>query len=279
MKELAGKLAVVTGAGSGIGRALTLGLAAEGARLAIADLDADAVAETARQAGGALAATRLDVADRAEVDRFAAAVADLGGADVVINNAGISTAGRVVDLTAATLERTMAVNFWGTVYGTQAFLPQLQDRPEAALVNLSSTFAFMGVPGQSAYCASKFAVRGFTEALRHETRGTGLAVTTVFPGGVRTGIAANGRVDYPVGPDVLAEAYRDWQAQPMRSPEQAATDIIGGIHRKAARVIIGRDARLMDRLARWLPERHDRFVDRYLRRGPIWRALDAHPAP
>jgi len=275
MNELDGKLAVVTGAGSGIGRALAVKLARAGARLALADLDAVGLAETARLAGGAVFASSLDVSDRGAVRAFAEAVGAQGGADLVVNNAGISSAGRVVDLTPDTLERTMAVNFWGVVHGTQAFLPQLLARREAALANLSSTFGFMGVPGQAAYCASKFAVRGFTEALRHEVRGTGLRVTVVYPGGVRTAIASRSQVDFPVDPEVLAAAQREWDGQRLCTPDAAAEAILDGLRRGRARVIIGGDARLMDRLARWLPERHDGFVDRFLRRGAIWRALDA----
>jgi NAD(P)-dependent dehydrogenase (short-subunit alcohol dehydrogenase family) len=192
--ELRGKVAVVTGAGSGIGQALTLRLAAAGARVVAADRDEAGLAETARRAGaGAAVRTRaVDVVDAARVEALAAEVARAeGGADVVVNNAGMSSCGRVVDLREETLRRTMEVNFWGVVHGTRAFLPQLLARREAALVNVSSVFGLLGVPGQAAYCASKFAVRGFTEALRHELRGGPVAVTVVYPGGVATRIAAS----------------------------------------------------------------------------------------
>ena len=272
-------LVVVTGAASGIGRALAVAAAAAGARLALADRDGAGLAATAQQAGGDVSTTTLDVADRQAVQAFAGEVAARGGADVLVNNAGMGASGRVGDLTLATLQRTMDVNFWGVVHGTQAFLPQLLARREAALANLSSTFGFMGVPGQAAYCASKFAVRGFTESLRHEVRGTGLTVTVVHPGGVRTGIAAHSRVDFPVGVEVLREALREWDAQTLTSPEDAAAEILRGIVAGSPRILIGDDARFIDELARTRPEGHDDFVDSHLRRGAIWAAVDAAAPP
>jgi NAD(P)-dependent dehydrogenase (short-subunit alcohol dehydrogenase family) len=279
MMQLEGKRAVVTGAGSGIGQALALRLRAAGAEVVAVDLDEAGLAETARRAGegGGLRTVVADVADAGRVAALAAEVAASGGADVLVNNAGISSAGRVTDLRDETLRRTMEVNFWGVVHGTRAFLPQLLARREAALVNVSSVFGLLGVPGQAAYCASKFAVRGFTEALRHELRGGPVAVTVVYPGGVATRIAAHSRVDFPVPVAVLAEAQREWDAQPHLSPDAAARCIEEGIRRRRPRVLIGGDARLIDRLARWLPEGHDGFVRRYLRAGAIWRALDAGP--
>jgi NAD(P)-dependent dehydrogenase (short-subunit alcohol dehydrogenase family) len=277
MQRIEDKVVVVTGAGSGIGQALALRLAAAGARVVAADRDEEGLRETVQRARGrcAIRTFPVDVADRGQVEALAAAVStELGGADVVVNNAGMSSAGRVVDLREETLRRTMEVNFWGVVHGTRAFLPQLLARGEAALVNVSSVFGLLGVPGQAAYCASKFAVRGFTEALRHELRGSPVTVTLVFPGGVATRIAARSRVDFPVAPEVLVEARREWEAQPMRTPEEAARCIEAGIRRKRPRVLIGSDARFLDRLARWFPEGHDGFVRRHLRRGAIWRALD-----
>lgn len=275
MMELREKVAVVTGAGSGIGQALALRLARAGARVVAADLDEAGLAETLRRAAGAIRTFGVDVADPRRVEALAAEVErEMGGADVVVNNAGISSCGRVIDLRDETLRRTMEVNFWGVVHGTRAFLPQLLARGQASLVNVSSVFGLLGVPGQAAYCASKFAVRGFTEALRHELRGGPVAVTLVYPGGVATRIAARSRVDFPVGPEVLAEAQREWEAQPFLSPDEAARCIEAGIRRRRARVLIGRDARAIDRLARWLPEGNEGFVRRHLRTGAIWRALD-----
>jgi NAD(P)-dependent dehydrogenase (short-subunit alcohol dehydrogenase family) len=277
VKTFQGKRVVLTGAASGIGRALALVLAREDARLVLVDLDEAGLAETVRLTGRPdVRAQRLDVSDRAGVEALAEEVGRaLGGADVLINNAGISSAGRVRDLQLQTLAATMAVNFWGVVYTTQAFLPQLLARPDAALVNVSSVFGLMGVPGQAAYCASKFAVRGFTEALRHEVRGTGLRVTVVYPGGVRTQIAARSRVDFPVAAEVLVEAQREWEREVTGSPDRAAEQILAGVRAGRSRVLIGGDARIIDRVARWLPERHAWFVDRFLRRGAIWRALDS----
>ena len=281
-RGLDGRRIVITGAGSGIGRALAVTAARAGARPALVAVDPDGLAgtvERVRNVGGTAARTVthevLDVSDRAAVQAFAERVADDGGADVLVNNAGISSSGRVTDLSPQTLERTMAVNFWGVVHATQAFLPQLLTRQWAALANLSSVFGLLGVPGQAAYCASKFAVRGFTEALRHEVRGTGLSVTVVYPGGVRTAIAERSRSDFPVGPDVLLAALRDWEAQPMCSPEDAAAQILLGTVEGRPRVLVGDDARFLDDVARTPSQSQDDVVDTYLRRGPIWEALSS----
>ena len=186
--------------------------------------------------------------------------------DILINNAGVSSSGAVSELGYELLEWTMNINFWGVVHGTKAFLPYLLERPEASLVNISSVFGLIGMPRRAAYCASKFAVRGFTEALRLELHDTPVAVTVILPGGVRTNIVhrirAAGRDDPlsdPAARRVVTESFRT-------SPEEAAQAIIDGIRKKRPRVLIGPDARTIDRLARWMPAGYDRVILRRIRK-------------
>lgn len=258
------RTAAVTGAASGIGRALALELAGRGTRLALADLDAAGLAATVEQVhrlapavGGQATATVLDVADRAAVQDWADATAAGFGADgvqLVFNNAGVALAATVAETDWADLEWLFGVNFWGVVHGSRAFLPHLlasgQTGP-SRLVNISSVFGLAGVPTQSAYCAAKFAVRGFTESLRHEVRaaGGGLRVSTVFPGGVRTGIARNART--APGQDGAAMAARHQRAS-LTSAERAARTILRGTLRGRSRIYVGPDATAVDLLTRFL---------------------------
>lgn len=271
MKQLNGKVAVVSGAGSGIGRALALGLAKENADLALGDLNLKGLRET--QALLATAGYRrqlriysLDVSGREQVDEFARQViADFGTADLLINNAGVSSSGGVRELTFETLEWTLNINLWGVIHMTKAFLPILAQRPEAGIVNISSVYGLMGIPGQAAYCASKFGVRGFTEALRQEYYQSNLAVTVVFPGGVKTNIARNSRTDYAIGEAEYEQGVRDMEASFRTTPEEAARIIIAGIKNKAPRVLIGKDARRIDFLARFQPNSYDKTIAKYIR--------------
>ena len=193
MKTLRGKVVTITGAASGIGRALAVQAAKDGALLALADWDERGVNETARLAGASRSiARKLDVRSEEGVSAFAAEVdTELGGAHVIVNNAGVSVSDFVGTMKRADFEWLMDINFWGVVRGTEAFLPQLRTKDDAHIVNISSVFGLIGVPSQSAYNASKFAVRGYTEALRQELHGTHVRVTCVHPGGVRTNIVRN----------------------------------------------------------------------------------------
>ena len=200
MKTLDDKVVVVTGAASGIGRALAVDLARRGALLAISDVDERGLAETVDlvKAAGAreVRSDRLDVADRAAMTAYAAAVAEhFGRVNVVVNNAGVALAGDVEDLDYDDMEWIIAINFWGVVRGTKEFLPHLIASGDGHVVNLSSLFGLVSMPGQSMYNASKYAVRGFTEALREEmlVAGHPVGVTAVHPGGIKTAIARNGR--------------------------------------------------------------------------------------
>jgi NADP-dependent 3-hydroxy acid dehydrogenase YdfG len=265
VKDLKDKVVVITGAASGIGRALAIRLAAEGAKLALADKDRAGLDETGARCHGAAAVEtmELNVARRQDMSTAASkVVASFGCVDVLVNNAGVSSSGLIYELTYETLEWTIEINLWGVIHGTKAFLPHLMARPEANLVNVSSVYGLIGFPGQAAYCASKFAVRGFTEAVRQDLRGTGVAVTVAFPGGVRTQIAKSSRVDSKL-PQEEQQRLRQRAEQSLRtSPEDAAEAILGGIRRNAPRVLIGSDAHMVDLLVRIRPGRYDAAVAR-----------------
>jgi len=275
MKSLKGKVAVLTGAGSGIGRALAQALAQEGSTLALADKDPAGLKETLSLLQGATAQTwNLDVSDRKAVEHFASSVErKMGPADILVNNAGVNAYGLAADTSYETLKWMMDVNFWGMVHGTQAFLPQLQGRPEASLVNVSSALGLIGFYGQSAYSASKFAVRGFTEALRLEMEETNVAVTLVFPGGVKTGIHKASRNEYHLTPQEKNQGREDMEAHLKSTPVQAAEKIVKGIKQGSQRVLIGLDARLIDYLARFLPEHYDLYMEMAKKKDPFWSRI------
>ncbi|MGH3861122.1 SDR family NAD(P)-dependent oxidoreductase [Actinokineospora sp.] len=249
MRSFAGKVAVVTGAGSGIGRALVVALVAEGAKVAASDIDVAGLAETATLAGGEVRKYKLDVADRDAIYAHAEQVAaDFGKVDLVINNAGVALQGTVAQMSDEDMHWIMDVDFWGVAHGSRAFLPHLV-ASRGHLVNVSSVFGLIGVPTQSAYNAAKFAVRGFTEALRQEMRieGTKVGVSCVHPGGIKTNIARNGRVS---NPDDAAAFVKALDKVAMTSPERAARTILNGVKRDRARILIGADAYAMDALPR-----------------------------
>lgn len=268
MKQLNGKVAVITGAGSGIGRALAYWLSKEKAVLALADIDLTGLQATQSLinadsvAPGAVQLYQVDMAKRDQVYEFAHQVKkQFGQVDLLINNAGVSSSGRIEELTYATLEWTININLWGVIYGTKAFLPYLKERSEAAIVNLSSVYGLMGIPGQAAYCASKFAVRGFSEALRQDLYHTPITVSIVYPGGVKTNIAKNSRTDYPLSPADYAQHLERFEATNLKtSPDEAAQAIIHGIKNKAPRILIGKDARKIDFLARFKPNSYDKVI-------------------
>jgi len=191
MKNTNNKVMVITGAASGIGRALAIRAAAEKVRLALADRDAAGLSQTAEMCRAAqdLKILQVDVARREEVESAARDIAaDFGCVDIVVNNAGVSSSGLIQELTYETLQWTIDINFWGVVHGTKAFLPHLLARPEANLVNVSSVYGLIGVPAQAAYCASKFAAMGFTKSLRKEVDGKNIKVFSVYPGGMQTNL-------------------------------------------------------------------------------------------
>lgn len=266
MTEINGKLAIVTGAASGIGRATAIALAKRGARLAISDLDRTGLAETAQriEAIGGMAATYLlDVADRDAVYAFAQDIEGAhGGADIVINNAGVAQIARVDELTYEDFEWVMNIDFWGMVYGTKAFLPQLQAKGSGHIVNVSSLFGLISVPSQAAYNSAKFAIRGFTEALRHEMKGTDIAVSCVHPGGIKTNIVRNARFLQSTQATVREEAASGFDRLARTTPERAGEVIVRGIEKNKPRILIGADAKIIDWLQRLMPASYGKIMFR-----------------
>jgi butyryl-CoA dehydrogenase len=260
MKNLSGKVAVITGAGSGIGRALALQMAAAGARLALNDWNESALADTLAMLGKAEAwGQSFDVAHRESVYAFAEEVAQrFGQVDIVVNNAGITLEQRMLERTGyEDFERIVNVNMWGMIYGSKAFLPGLRQRPEAALVNVSSIFGVVGYPNQGAYVTAKFAIRGFTETLRVELAKSPITVTCVHPGGIKTNIARNITSDNPKRVEKFAQVF---EKMAITSAEEAARQILEGIQKKKKRIVIGPDARRLDWFARLFPSIYERFV-------------------
>ena len=243
MSSFEGKVAVITGAGSGIGRALALNLAKKGAQLALSDVDTDGLAETVRQAealGANVKSDRLDVAEREAVLAYAdAVVAHFGKVNQVYNNAGIAYNGNVDKSEFKDIERIIDVDFWGVVNGTKAFLPHVIASGDGHVVNISSLFGLIAVPGQSAYNAAKFAVRGFTEALRQEmlVAKHPVKVTCVHPGGIKTAVARNATVADGEDHQTFAEFFDKRLA--LHSPEMAAETIVNGVAKGRARVVVG----------------------------------------
>jgi NAD(P)-dependent dehydrogenase (short-subunit alcohol dehydrogenase family) len=250
--KLKDKVVVVTGAGNGIGRQVVLGLLAGGARVAALDLSEVGLKEIVALANvdDRLTTHVINIADRQAVLSLPdAIVAAHGQVDALINVAGIVHDFKpLADLTFDDIERVMAVNFWGTVNTTKAFLPLLRARPEASLVNVASMGSLVPFPGQSAYGASKAAVKLFTEVLIAEHQGTPLKVSVVFPGGINTNILANSGAAMP-------QAANGDVAAKLTSPEQAAAQIIEAVRTGRPRVVIGGDARMLDRLSRLMPAR------------------------
>jgi short-subunit dehydrogenase len=263
VRAYAGKTAVITGAGSGIGRALALDLAGRGARLALSDVGKQSVTDTAelcRARGAQAQAFELDVADRDAVFAHAdEVVAAFGSVDLVVNNAGVALHGSVRELGDSDMRWLMDINFWGVVHGTQAFLPHLAASGDGQLANVSSIFGLIAVPKQAIYNASKFAVRGWTEALRQECLldGTPVSVSCIHPGGIKTAIARNARVTASESSDATAALF-DKLAR--TSPEKAAATILKGLEKDKARILIGPDAWVVAGLPRLLGASYGRVT-------------------
>ncbi|MCP9270894.1 SDR family NAD(P)-dependent oxidoreductase [Mycolicibacterium arenosum] len=254
MEGFAGKVAVVTGAGSGIGQALAVELARSGASVAISDVNTEGLAETEQRLkaiGAKYKSDRLDVTEREAFELYAGEVkAHFGKVNQIYNNAGIAFTGDIEVSSYKDIERIMDVDFWGVVNGTKSFLPLLIESGDGHVVNVSSVFGLFSVPGQAAYNAAKFAVRGFTEALRQEMALAKhpVKVTTVHPGGIKTGIARNMTAAEGIDTTELAETFDKKLAS--TTPEKAAQVIMDGVRKNKARVLIGNDAKALDAIVR-----------------------------
>jgi NADP-dependent 3-hydroxy acid dehydrogenase YdfG len=272
MQGFAGKVAVVTGAGSGIGQALAIELGRSGARLAISDVDTEGLAvteERLKAIGAPVKADRLNVTEREAFLLYADAVqAHFGKVNQIYNNAGIAFVGDVEVTPFKDIERVMDVDFWGVVNGTKAFLPHLIASGDGHVVNVSSIFGLFSVPGQAAYNSAKFAVRGFTEALRQEmlTNGHPVAVTTVHPGGIKTAILRNATAVESVDTATLTEFFDKYLTR--TTPERAATIILGAVRKKNARVLVGADAKLLDAIVRLTGSGYQRLFSAVVARMP-----------
>jgi short-subunit dehydrogenase len=264
------RTAVITGAAGGIGRALAVSLAARRCNLALADINEVGLAETARMVqSNRVRVTRhvVDVSDRDALTALPQAVAaQHGGADLLINNAGVAIAGTFDQVSEADFEWLFEINFWAVVRLTRAFMPLLKASDDARLVNLSSLYGLISPPGQTAYSAAKFAVRGFSNALRHELKGTRIGVTVVHPGGVATSIAENARRPQGATPEEIeAQMQRARRALTM-PPAKAGEIIVDAIERRAARVLVGRDAKLLSLLERIAPVSYWKYLEPLVRR-------------
>jgi NADP-dependent 3-hydroxy acid dehydrogenase YdfG len=254
MRGFAGKVAVVTGAGSGIGQALAIELGRSGAKVAISDVDLEGLAQTEEQLkaiGAQIKSDRLDVTEREAFLAYADAVNEhFGKVNQIYNNAGIAFTGDIEVSQFKDIERVMDVDYWGVVNGTKAFLPYVIASGDGHIINVSSVFGLFSVPGQAAYNAAKFAVRGFSEALRQEMilARHPVAVTTVHPGGIKTGIARNATAAEGLDRDELAKLFDKRLAR--TSPRRAAQVILDAVRKKKARVLVGMDAKVLDLMVR-----------------------------
>ncbi len=261
MTTIRGSAAAVTGAASGIGRALALELAARGCDLALADRDDAGLQATAAEIGRAgspkVTAHRVDVGEPQQIADFAeAAILAHPGLNIVVNNAGVALLGQFNEIDQAQMDWLMDINFWGVVHSTRAFLPHLARQREAHIVNLSSIFGIIAPPGQTAYAAAKFAVRGFSESLRHELQmaASPVRLSVVHPGGVATNIVRNSRAGTGVTDNARrAQTIERFDAVAKTTPAAAALRIIAGIEKNRPRILIGNDARFMDLLQRFRP--------------------------
>jgi NAD(P)-dependent dehydrogenase (short-subunit alcohol dehydrogenase family) len=265
VRSLEEKVVVITGAASGIGRALALATARRGAVLALSDVDSPGLQETARRVEEATGRSprldKLDVRDRDAWAEYAAAlVADLGRVNAVVNNAGVALSGEFLEIDDDQFSLVMDVDFWGVVHGTRAFLPHLIASGDGAVVNVSSLFGLLAVPGQSAYNAAKFGVRGFTEALRQEmlVNGHPVSVTCVHPGGVKTAIARNAAAASGIDQAGSAEFFDKHLAR--TTPENAAEVIVEAMLAGKPRVLVGTDAKVLDAFVRLTGSGYQRVV-------------------
>ncbi|MDQ3132489.1 MAG: SDR family NAD(P)-dependent oxidoreductase [Acidobacteriota bacterium] len=261
-------VAVITGAASGIGRALAVRLAQEKiGGIAVCDVNESELIETAKivKSLGVSVSTHIaDVSKLEQVQKFAGEVAAKHNRVThLINNAGVALCGSFEEISLADFEWLMNINFWGVIYGTKVFLPILKQQEKAHIINISSVFGLVAPPGQSAYCASKFAVRGFTESLRHELEDTNISVSTVHPGGIKTNIANNSRVGENADKNIKKKVVNFFDKASPTTAEQAADVIVSGIKRKNPRILIGSDARQINIIQRLFPVKYFSVMDKF----------------
>lgn len=277
MRDFSNAVVVITGAGSGIGRALAMEFAARGAQLALADINTAALEETRSLLGNAKAGTYMvDVGDASSVEAFARKVRQgFGRTTVLVNNAGVALYGVFEELSLADFEWLFRINFWGVIHCCRFFLPLLRQEKEARIVNVSSVFGLIAPPGQTAYGSSKYAVRGFSESLREELRGSGVAVSCVHPAGVSTNIANNARAAAASDPKGQEQARELFNRVAVITPQEAAATIVRGIEQDKDRILIGADAYRIDRIARLFPARAGAMFANWLgkRREQATRAM------
>ncbi len=254
--NLKSRTAIVTGAASGIGRAIAVSLAKRGCNLALADVDEAGLIETERMtssAGAKASRHRLDVSDRQAVAAFPKEILGAhAGVDLLVNNAGVA----LEEIAEEDFEWLFGINFWGVVRMTRAFLPLLRTSDDARIVNISSVFGLIAPAGQTAYAASKFAVRSFSNALMNELEGSNVGVTVVHPGGVATAIADNARWPKSTNPNAIAVKLAVAKRALTLPPERAGEIIVEGIERRAKRVLVGRDAKMIALVERLAPVNH-----------------------
>ena len=271
MKNFNNKVAAITGAASGIGRALALNLAREKCDLALSDVNEAGLRETAEKAralGVKVTTTKVNVADRAAMHAWAdQVVKDHGKVNLIFNNAGVALGNTVADASYDDYEWIMGINMWGVVYGTKAFLPYLKKTGDGHVINVSSIFGLFAQPTQSGYNMSKFAVRGFTESLRQELdlENCGVSATCVHPGGIKTNIAKNARMDDSVlkltgGKGSTEKMTQQFEQMFVTTPDKAAQVILKAVKRNSRRVLIGNDAKATDMMQRLLPQVYQKLV-------------------
>jgi short-subunit dehydrogenase len=265
MKTLTNKVAAITGAASGIGQMLAVNLAIKGCAIAISDVNMNGLEKTAamvEQQNRKVSIHEVDVADRSQVENYAEdVVKQHGHVDMIINNAGVSVAESVNDVNYGDFEWLMGINFWGVVYGVKTFLPYLKQQPESHIVNISSVNGFITWPNHAPYCASKFAIKGFTESLWQELRHTNVHVSCVHPGGIKTNIARNTRFYRSPGSKMNHEqTIAAFDKISGTSADKAAQQIIEGILKNKQRILVGPDAYVLDILTRLFPVKFVRWM-------------------
>ena len=291
MRDFSNAVVVITGAGSGIGRALAMEFASRGAQLALADVNTAALEETRSLLGNAKAGTYMvDVGDASSMEAFARKVRqDFGRVSILVNNAGVALYGVFEELSLADFEWLFRINFWGVIHGCKFFLPLLRQEKEARqeegarqekearIVNISSVFGLIAPPGQTAYGSSKYAVRGFSESLREELRGSGVSVSCVHPAGVSTNIANQARAAAASDAKGQEQARELFNRVAVITPQEAAATIVRGIEQDKDRILIGADAYRMDRIARLFPARAGAMFANWMgkRREKMVRAMSA----